>query len=112
MSYWAYILASQPRGTLYTGVTNDLLGRVAAHRRDKGSAFTRKYKVHHLVWFEEFAEARWAIQREKTIKHYSRAWKVNLIERQNLYWEDLFLGLLRRNNLSESDLRIVPDDDL
>jgi putative endonuclease len=73
-SYWTYILASKPRGTLYIGVTNGLILRVEQHRAGKkGSAFTRKYEVHTLVWFEEFADVRQAIQCEKTLKHYTRA---------------------------------------
>ena len=56
----------------------------------EGSVFTRKYRVHLLVWFEEFADVREAIQREKTLKHYVRAWKINLIERTNPHWVDLY----------------------
>jgi putative endonuclease len=89
-SYWTYILASKPRGTLYIGVTNGLIRRVEQHRAGKGSAFTRKYGVHMLVWYEEFTTARQAIQREKTLKHYDRAWKINLIERTNPHWVDLY----------------------
>ena len=88
-SYWTYILASKPRGTLYVGITNGLIFRVEQHRAGKGSAFTRKYRVHMLVWYEEFADPREAIQREKTIKHYIREWKINLIERTNPHWVDL-----------------------
>jgi putative endonuclease len=66
-SYWTYILASKSRGTLYVGVTNGLILRVEQHRAGKGSAFTRKYRVHTLVWYEEFADVRQAIQREKTL---------------------------------------------
>ncbi|HEY5831167.1 MAG: GIY-YIG nuclease family protein [Hyphomicrobiaceae bacterium] len=90
-SYWTYILASKPRGTLYIGVTNGLPTRVEQHRAGKGSVFTRKYGVHQLVWFEEFADIGQAIQREKTLKHYVRAWKINLIERaNNPHWVDLY----------------------
>jgi putative endonuclease len=89
-SYWTYILASKPRGTLYIGVTNGLIHRVEQHRAGKGSAFTRKYGVHTLVWFEEFADVRHAIQREKTLKRYDRAWKINLIQRTNPHWLDLY----------------------
>jgi putative endonuclease len=89
-SYWTYILASKPRGTLYIGVTNGLPTRVEQHRSGKGSAFTRKYGVHTLVWFEQFANVRDAIQREKTLKHYVRDWKINLIERTNPHWLDLY----------------------
>jgi putative endonuclease len=89
-SYWTYILASKPRGTLYIGVTNGLIHRIEQHRAGMGSAFTRRYGVHTLVWFEEFARARDAIQREKTLKRYDRDWKINLIERTNPHWEDLY----------------------
>jgi len=89
-SYWTYILASKPRGTLYIGVTNGLIFRVEQHRAGKGSIFTRKYGVHMLVWYEELADVRQAIQREKTLKHYARAWKINLIERTNPHWVDLY----------------------
>ena len=92
-SYWVYILASRPRGTLYVGVTNGIIFRVEQHRAGKGSSFTRKYKVHTLVWFQEFADIREAIQREKTLKEWPRAWKVNLIEEANPQWEDLYPSL-------------------
>jgi putative endonuclease len=64
-SYWTYILTSRPRGTLYIGVTNGLIQRIEQHRAGTGSAFMRRYRVHTLVWYEEFASARDAIQREK-----------------------------------------------
>ena len=88
-AYWVYMLASQPRGTLYIGVTNGLIKRVEEYRAGIGSKFTAKYKVHRLVWYEEFADISEAIQREKTMKHYVHAWKVNLIERENPHWSDL-----------------------
>ena len=87
-SYWTYILASKPRGTLYIGVTNGLIQRIEQHRAGTGSAFTRRYRVHTLVWYEEFASARDAIQREKNLKRYNRDWKINLIERTNPHWVD------------------------
>jgi putative endonuclease len=89
-SYWTYILASKPRGTLYIGVTNGLIRRIEQHRTGEASAFTRKYKVHMLVWYEEFADVREAIQREKSLKRYLREWKINLIERSNPHWMDLY----------------------
>ena len=92
-SYWTYILASRPRGTLYIGVTNGLIQRIDQHRVGTGSAFTRHYRVHMLVWYEEFARARDAIQREKSLKRYNRAWKINLIEHTNPHWEDLYATL-------------------
>ena len=92
-SYWVYMLASKPRGTLYIGVTNGIILRVQQHRAGKGSGFTRKYGVHTLVWFQEFADIQEAIQREKTLKEWPRAWKVNLIEQINPQWEDLYPSL-------------------
>jgi putative endonuclease len=92
-SYWTYILASKPRGTLYIGATNGLPTRVGQHRAGIGSDFTRRYRVHRLVWFEEFGDIRDAIQREKNLKRYNRDWKINLIERTNPHWIDLFPSL-------------------
>jgi len=94
--YWVYILASQPRGTLYIGVTNNILGRTASHRAGKGSRFTSRYAVSMLVYFEEFDRADEAIQREKSLKRYLRAWKINLIEQSNPQWIDLYPGLSAR----------------
>ena len=98
-TYWVYILASQPRGTLYIGVTNDILGRVGRHREGIGSKFTARYRVHQLVWFEAFADVEEAIQREKSLKRYVRAWKINLIERTNPHWIDLYPVLLAKHGL-------------
>jgi putative endonuclease len=92
-SYWVYILASRPHGTLYIGVTNSILRRVEDHRSGRGAIFTKRYAVHRLVWLEEFADIRLAIQREKTLKRYPRDWKLNLIERSNPAWEDLYATL-------------------
>ena len=96
--YFVYILASQPRGTLYIGITNDILGRTELHRAKKGSGFTSKYGVSMLVHFEEFARIDDAIQREKSLKRYLRAWKFNLIERANPQWVDLYPGLAARTD--------------
>ena len=92
-AYWTYIIASRPYGTLYVGVTNGLIRRVEQHRAGTGSSFTRKHKVHRLVWYEEFVDVRDAIQREKSLKEWPRQWKINLIERTNPHWEDLFPSL-------------------
>ena len=92
-SYWTYILASRPRGTLYIGVTNGIIHRIEQHRAGKASSFTRKYNVHRLVWFQEYGKARDAIQREKTMKEWPREWKINLIERENPRWDDLYPSL-------------------
>ena len=93
-TYWVYILASKPNGTLYIGVTNDLLGRVEAHRKGTGSRFASRYGVKMLVYSEPFASIDEAIQREKTLKHYVRQWKLKLIERENPHWVDLYPALL------------------
>ena len=92
-AYWVYMLASRPRGTLYLGVTNGIIRRVEQHREGKASSFTRKYKAHRLMWIQEYARARGAIQRERTMKEWPRAWKVNLIERENPHWTDLYPSL-------------------
>ncbi len=87
--YFVYLLASGPHGTLYTGVTNDLLRRSAEHRTGHLEGFTKRYGVKRLVWFEATPSIRAAIQREKTMKHWLRAWKIALIEKQNPAWRDL-----------------------
>ena len=92
-SYWTYILASKPRGTLYIGVTNGLIRRIEQHRAGEASAFTRKYQVHTLVWYEEFADVREAIRREKSLKRYNREWKIKLVERTNPHWLDRYPSL-------------------
>ncbi len=93
-SYFCYILASKPYGTLYIGITNGLIRRVEQHREGTASKFTRKYKVDTLVWYQEFADVNEAIQFEKTMKEWPRQWKINLIERDNPRWADLYRSLL------------------
>ena len=90
MAGWVYILASRPGGTLYVGVTNDLVRRVHEHREAVVDGFTRTYGVKHLVYFEEHATMPLAIQREHNIKHWPRRWKVDLIEGLNPDWRDLW----------------------
>ena len=84
-----YILASKPYGTLYIGVTSSLAERIEAHRMDAVDGFTKKYGVHSLVYFELHADMYEAIQREKRLKKWSRAWKIRLIEEMNPEWKDL-----------------------
>jgi putative endonuclease len=91
--YYVYILASPRNGTLYVGVTNDLIRRVYEHRNDLVSGFTKQYRVHDLVYFEVFDDAREAIAREKRLKRWHRAWKIELIERDNKDWQDLWPSL-------------------
>jgi len=87
--YYVYIMASGPHGTLYVGVTSDIGRRAYEHREGLIEGFTKKYGVKRLVYFEEFPTAIDAIRREKRIKKYFRAWKINLILAANPEWEDL-----------------------
>jgi putative endonuclease len=89
-----YILASQRNGTLYTGVTNDLLKRTWEHKSNSVVGFTEKYGVHLLVYYELHGEMISAITREKQIKKWNRAWKIRLIESTNLGWRDLWNEIL------------------
>lgn len=95
MSGWVYILASRPRGTLYVGVTNDLVRRVYEHREGLADGFSKKYGVKQLVYYEEHATMPLAIQREKNIKHWSRKWKIDLITGMNPDWVDLWHDIIR-----------------
>jgi putative endonuclease len=90
MAFWVYMLASKPGGTLYVGVTNDLIRRAYEHRNGLVAGFTRKYGVKHLVYFEQYDDPATAIQREKNIKHWSREWKIDLIVASNPEWHDLY----------------------
>lgn len=90
MSYWVYILASKPRGTLYVGMTNDLVRRVAEHRDGLVPGFTKTYNVKILMYFEEHESVLDAIKREKHVKRWARAWKIGLIRERNPEWRDLF----------------------
>ena len=85
-----YILASQRNGTLYTGVTSNLLKRAWEHRNDLVDGFTRRYRIHLLVYFELHEDIAAAIQREKQIKKWRRDWKVEMIEKANPEWRDLW----------------------
>ena len=89
-----YILASKRNGTLYIGVTSDLAKRVWEHRNGITGGFTEKYSVHILVYYELFDDMISAITREKQLKKWRRAWKVELIEKSNRGWEDLWQGTL------------------
>ncbi|HEY5362575.1 MAG TPA: GIY-YIG nuclease family protein [Aestuariivirga sp.] len=88
-----YILASKRNGTLYVGVTNNLAARIFAHREGSGSAFTKRYNVKMLVWYESYDLVTDAIQRETSIKRWPRQWKLNLIEKVNPDWNDRYEGL-------------------
>ncbi len=90
MGGFVYIMASKRNGTLYIGVTSDLLGRVWQHRGGTFPGFTKTYNIKLLVYYEDFGDIRDAIQREKTLKHWVRRWKVELIEKSNPNWDDLW----------------------
>ena len=85
-----YILASKRNGTLYIGVTTNLPERIFAHRNGTGSTFTKKSNVKLLVWYETYDMVTDAIQRETTLKHWLRKWKLEVIERSNPNWDDLY----------------------
>ena len=91
--YYVYILASAKNGTLYIGVTNNLLRRINQHQSKETEGFTKKYKVNKLVYFEVHDTAESAITREKNMKAWKRNWKVELIEEDNAGWSDLSLEL-------------------
>lgn len=93
MQYFVYILASGKHGTLYIGVTNDLLRRVTEHTSDLVDGFTKKYQVHRLVYFETTADIYSALEREKQLKRWKRSWKTRLIEERNPAWEDLVIKI-------------------
>ena len=92
--YYVYILASKRNGTLYIGVTNDLMRRVYEHKNDLIDGFTKKYGVHSLVYYEQYDEVVNAIQREKRLKKWNRQWKIELIEKENPEWKDLYMQLI------------------
>ena len=89
MSYYVYILASKRNGTLYIGVTNDLIRRVYEHKNGLIEGFTKKYSVKKLVYYEQTNDVREAILREKRLKKWNRDWKIKLIEKMNPDWKDL-----------------------
>lgn len=88
--YYVYILASKRNGTLYIGVTNDLLKRVYQHKNDLVEGFTKKYGVHILVYWEQCGSIESAITREKQLKVWQRKWKIRIIEEMNPEWKDLY----------------------
>ena len=92
--YYVYILASQRNGTLYIGVTNDLIRRVWEHKNKVADGFTKKYGVDELVWFETTENIESAITREKQLKKWNRAWKLKIIEEKNPIWKDLYQEII------------------
>ena len=93
--YWVYILASRKHGTIYIGVTNDLVRRIYQHKNKMSRGFTSQYSVGLLVWFEAYDDITTAIEREKELKKWRREWKINLIERDNPNWDDLYDSITR-----------------
>jgi len=93
MSY-VYILASKRNGTLYIGVTNDLVKRIWEHKNNVVEGFTQRYDVHLLVYYEQYENIEQAILREKQMKKWKRYWKIKLINRMNATWEDLYSKII------------------
>ncbi len=93
--FWVYMLASNPRGVLYVGMTSDLPGRISEHRDRIQSGVTTRYNVDRLVYFERHDEAADAARRERAMKRWRRQWKIALIEKHNPTWRDLFGDVLR-----------------
>ncbi|MDQ8036304.1 MAG: GIY-YIG nuclease family protein [Pedobacter sp.] len=89
-----YLMASRPYGTLYIGVTSDLVQRVWQHKRGLADGFTRQYGVHSLVWYEQHSTMEEAIRREKALKEWRRVWKIRLIQEANPHWRDLYPDIL------------------
>jgi putative endonuclease len=88
--FYVYILSSKRNGTLYIGVTSDLIKRVYEHKDNVVDGFSKKYNIHHLVWYEAYETVDGAIIREKQIKKWNRRWKLKLIEKDNPEWNDLY----------------------
>ena len=92
--YYIYILASKRNGTLYIGVTSDLTKRVYEHKNNLIDGFTKKYNVHKLVYYESTNDIESSIRREKQLKKWKRSWKIELIEKDNAEWKDLYFELI------------------
>jgi putative endonuclease len=92
---WVYILTSRAGGTLYVGVTNDLIRRIFEHRKGLVEGFTKRHNLKMLVYFEQHDTALAAIQREKNVKHWPREWKIDLIRSTNPEWRDLYDDIIR-----------------
>jgi len=92
--YYVYIMTNKKNGTLYIGVTSNLIKRVYEHKNDMADGFTKKYGLHKLVYYEQIENPNSAIQREKRMKKWNRQWKIELIERLNTDWKDLYEDLM------------------
>ena len=91
---YVYIMASKKYGTLYIGITSDIVWRIYEHKEKRVEGFTKKYNIDKLVYFETYTDINEAIFREKQIKKWRRDWKINLIEQNNPYWQDLYHELI------------------
>jgi putative endonuclease len=107
--YYVYILASDRNGTLYIGVTSHLVKRTYDHKSDFIEGFTKKHQVHQLVYYEITNDINSAITREKQLKSWNRKWKIDLIEKTNPQWEDLYPSITGQTN--GLDPRVKPEDD-
>lgn len=92
--YCVYILSNKPYGTLYIGMTSDLIKRIWQHKNEETGGFTKQYGIHTLVYFEQHASPREAINREKRLKQWKRQWKIDLIEKNNPSWGDLYSEII------------------
>jgi len=92
--FYVYILSTERNGTLYTGVTSDMIKRVYQHKNDLKEGFSKQYGIHRLAWYEVHRSAEAAITQEKQIKKWNRQWKLELIEQFNPEWRDLYLDLI------------------
>jgi len=102
-TYFVYIMTNKKNGVLYTGVNNNLLRRVAEHKKKIVKGFTEKYNLDKLVWYEQTNDIRVAIQKEKQIKRWIRKWKIELIEEKNPEWKDLYY------EIGGTDEMLLPD---
>ncbi len=94
-SYYVYILASKKNGTLYVGVTSNLIKRVYLHKQKLVDGFTKKYDIKILVHYEQYSDINQAILREKRLKRWKRKWKIELIEKNNPLWKDLYYDIIK-----------------
>jgi len=94
-SYFVYIMASQKNGTLYIGITSNLIKRAWEHKNNLVEGFTKKYKVHRLVYFEQTENVQSALIKKKQLKKWRRKWKIELIEKNNPNWNDLYNNLIK-----------------
>jgi putative endonuclease len=108
VSFYTYLLASAPYGTLYCGHTDDLIARMWKHREKVYSGFTAKYGVTRLVWYEAHGELSDAFRRERRIKKWERAWKIRLIEAENPAWSDLYEDFCGTSSADQSQVPLIP----